>query len=987
MAGTPEAETADFVCDGINDDVEINAALAQAGAAGGGVVKLAAGNYSTGLPIVIYGDNVSIEGDPAGGTAIRPDTLTWMSQVAPDGASLTAAVNFVGVDNFAARFLTVEFSPSTNAPPGHVDPTFNGIQAIPTGIDGAGEICTNGVFEGNVIHCASAHTYSLWSVRSEGMQIIDNVIEGGATIADANPSQEGIEIYGGRDVLIQGNTVTGMGNAAIQLGGLAEITPDCSVDNITVTGNSVSNCRVGVFIGTTYGSIGGAADATNILIENNSFQALFGQGLMIRNWTGSAIDPPELSNIVFRGNEVNLVTAIASGYTPMAVWMLDLSGAGNSVTGGVVVENNAFSTTVVPEVPAPFWVVPGYNVLMVIQSFEGASIAGNTIALADSSAASRAILVIDSSDIAITGNDISGAGLTPIEFYQSQNFVIDANSIADWGRGETVPGILVGEASDYSITGNVLSSAASDGTNLVAVYSSGAATSLGGNVRVAGADASLAGSLFQDLQLTGSAVYGTGNELDNYILGNAGNNVLDGGGGADILNGGLGDDTYIIRNSADQVIELAGGGSDTVLARVNYTLAQASKVERLYAEDSDGTAPLVLIGNKDANEIRGNAGNNLLHGAGGDGDVLIGLGGDDTYYTDVASTRIVEADNGGNDVLYTSVSYALGQGVSVETLSTNSDASTEAISLTGNSFNQILIGNAGNNVLHGGGGIDILYGLGGDDIYYTDVAATKVAEAENGGNDTLYTSVSYVLGKGVSIETLSTNSWGATTAINLTGNAFNQTIVGNAGNNVLHGGGGIDTLYGLGGDDIYYTDVAQTTVIEADGGGNDALYTSVSYALRADASVEVLSTNFTAGIGALDLTGSNFANILVGNDGANILDGKDGNDVLYGFGGADTFQFSSALGAGNVDVIADFQQGLDKIALDDAIFAGLGLGALQASTFVAGSAALDAADRIIYNPATGQLFYDADGSGAGAAILFATVQGAPPLTASDFLVI
>ncbi|MGV3654017.1 MAG: calcium-binding protein, partial [Noviherbaspirillum sp.] len=48
---------------------------------------------------------------------------------------------------------------------------------------------------------------------------------------------------------------------------------------------------------------------------------------------------------------------------------------------------------------------------------------------------------------------------------------------------------------------------------------------------------------------------GTGNSLDNTIVGNRGNNVLDGGAGNDILVGGLGHDTYVLSR---------GGGQDTV---------------------------------------------------------------------------------------------------------------------------------------------------------------------------------------------------------------------------------------------------------------------------------------------------------------------------------------------------------------------------------------------------------------------------------------
>ena len=109
--------------------------------------------------------------------------------------------------------------------------------------------------------------------------------------------------------------------------------------------------------------------------------------------------------------------------------------------------------------------------------------------------------------------------------------------------------------------------------------------------------------------------------------------------------------------------------------------------------------------------------------------------------------------------------------------------------------------------------------------------------------------------------------------------------------------------------------------------------------------------------------------------------------MLTGFGGADSFAFTSALGGGNVDRIADFSAADDTIQLDDAVFAGLALGALNANAFVIGSQAGDADDRIIYNQATGALLFDADGSGGGAAVQFATLDGAPTITASDFTVI
>ena len=62
-------------------------------------------------------------------------------------------------------------------------------------------------------------------------------------------------------------------------------------------------------------------------------------------------------------------------------------------------------------------------------------------------------------------------------------------------------------------------------------------------------------------------------------------------------------------------------------------------------------------------------------------------------------------------------------------------------------------------------------------------------------------------------------------------------------------------------------------------------------------------------------------------------------------------------------------------------------GALSANAFVIGSGAAEADDRIIYDSATGALYYDADGNGAGAAVQFATMSPGLAMTASEFVVL
>ena len=90
-------------------------------------------------------------------------------------------------------------------------------------------------------------------------------------------------------------------------------------------------------------------------------------------------------------------------------------------------------------------------------------------------------------------------------------------------------------------------------------------------------------------------------------------------------------------------------------------------------------------------------------------------------------------------------------------------------------------GGAGNDTLNGSGGADTMIGGTGNDIFVVDNAGDVVRELAGGGSDRVITSISYTLTAGSEIELFTTNNQAATTAINLTGNAFAQTIQGNAG--------------------------------------------------------------------------------------------------------------------------------------------------------------------------------------------------------------
>jgi Ca2+-binding RTX toxin-like protein len=110
---------------------------------------------------------------------------------------------------------------------------------------------------------------------------------------------------------------------------------------------------------------------------------------------------------------------------------------------------------------------------------------------------------------------------------------------------------------------------------------------------------------------------------------------------------------------------------------------------------------------------------------------------------------------------------------------------------------------------------------------------------------------------------------------------------------------------------------------------------------------------------------------------------------LTGRAGQDEFLFDTPLSAtSNVDRITDFNVADDTILLDQTIFSSsLGLGNIANGELVIGTAAQDANDRIIYNNATGALFYDNDGVGGNAQIQFATLSTGLALTSLDFFVV
>jgi Ca2+-binding RTX toxin-like protein len=276
-----------------------------------------------------------------------------------------------------------------------------------------------------------------------------------------------------------------------------------------------------------------------------------------------------------------------------------------------------------------------------------------------------------------------------------------------------------------------------------------------------------------------------------------------------------------------------------------------------------------------------------------------------------------------------------------------------------------------------------MIGYAGDDFYSVDNPGDVAYELEGGGLDTVATLSSYTLA--ANIENLQSLHIAGSDPLALTGNSLNNFIWATQGNNVIDGGAGADVMIGYGGNDFYFVDNGADNVIEEAGGGTDTVGATANYTLNAN--VENLQAAVIGGTAALNLTGNDLNNFIWGTQGNNILAGGGGIDRLYGYAGADQFLFNTAASASNFDFLGDFQAGTDKIVLDNSVFTALSDGALSSSAFVTGTAAADADDRIIFDSASGSVYYDADGNGSGAALLVAYVPVGQALTAADFLVV
>jgi uncharacterized delta-60 repeat protein len=350
--------------------------------------------------------------------------------------------------------------------------------------------------------------------------------------------------------------------------------------------------------------------------------------------------------------------------------------------------------------------------------------------------------------------------------------------------------------------------------------------------------------------------------------------------------------------------------------------------------------------------------------------------------------------------------------------------------LFGMEGDDVLIGGFGNDILVGGAGDDSLDGGSGiDSCNYAEATAGVEIDLESG----IVTSISSDAGIGTDTLANIENAIGSSSDDIIVGNSANNTVSAGEGDDEIETGDGNDIVYAGGGDDLivggngkgddrYFggegTDkikyLSATWGISVDlGKGTAASLINPNDAKNKDASgtgKDSLNSieNLIAGNYNDILVGSKEANQIEGMDGNDRIDGKEGNDTLLGganndtliggvgndslTGGAgnDRFVFGTPLNANsNVDIVADFGDGVDKLVLGKSIFK-FAKGMVNKDGSMNSSATVNSYLIITGSGSNWSVSYDADGTGTKSqAVKFVdvTLTGQATLTVTDFLVL
>jgi Ca2+-binding RTX toxin-like protein len=358
------------------------------------------------------------------------------------------------------------------------------------------------------------------------------------------------------------------------------------------------------------------------------------------------------------------------------------------------------------------------------------------------------------------------------------------------------------------------------------------------------------------LTLVGPAnIAGTGNAANDTLTSGEGNDTLYAGGGVDTLIGGTGNTTFVVNATGDVVQDSSSITSNTIQTSVSYTLP--TDVNSLVLT---GTAALTGTANSGNDTLASNAGV----------DTLMGGSGNDTFIVNNANDVVQDTSTTASNSVQTALTYALPVDV-------NSLVLTGTAAVTGTA-------NSGNDTLTSNTGADTLVGGAGNDTFVVNNASDVVQDTATTASNTIDSSVSYTLPTNINTLTLTGSS-----SLTATGNAANDVITANAGSDTLIAGTGTDTLIGGAGGDMFVVNNTSDVVQDTTVGANNAVSSSVSFALPTNVNSLLLT-----GTGNLVGTANGGNDTLTSNSGIDTLVGGSGTDVFIVNNPADVIQTALA---------------------------------------------------------------------------------------------
>lgn len=429
------------------DETNVQSLLDSVAASGGGTLTLGGRVYNICNPLIV-GSNTHLRGT-RGATIIRGSQTNAGKIVS--GTHVGASIGTVGTRNVTISDLTVDqLTCQRNS---------NGISAMPAQTP-AFIVPTNIRIEGVEVYGSgnpTLHNYMIWNFLGRNVKILNSWVDGGVSVLSP---QEGIESFGGHDVLISGNTVRNIGGACINTG--AADYANAETNGLTIIANNVATCNVGINHGTSNGSYG-PQNSTGVRIVNNMVVGARQSGIEVATTVGTTVH-----DMMIFDNAVRDMLGEGSGVVGIRLQIV-----GGSSIDPLSISNHTVDGNHIANIRGP----NAHGIRL--SSYPNVRMLDNTITGVDSGA----LFTTDADDLEFTGNRVEDGGAAPVQLNTYTNgfarFIVDGNQI-DWAGASSAILVLGGKRG--TIRNNVMQRPTQSTHGAVSMGAGACGVSVFGNV-------------------------------------------------------------------------------------------------------------------------------------------------------------------------------------------------------------------------------------------------------------------------------------------------------------------------------------------------------------------------------------------------------------------------------------------------------------------------------------------------------------------------